>query len=69
MSGNNIADNVTSRNDESYTGQESAQAAVEFQKDVQVESVKQRKNSPLLIAGGAIVLVTLAAVALITEYF
>ena len=68
MPGNNIADNVTSRNDESYTGQESAQAAAEFQKDVQGDPVKQRKNSPLLIAGGAIVLATLAAVALITEY-
>ena len=69
MSGENIANNVTSRNDWSENGQEGAQAAAKLEKDGLGEPVKQRKNSPLLITGGAIVLVTLAVVALITEYF
>ncbi|WP_200343421.1 hypothetical protein [Rhodovibrio sodomensis] len=68
MSGNNIAGNVTARNDEDYTGQESAQAAAEFEQQAAGGPIKQRQNSPLLIAGGAIVVVTLALVALIGEY-
>jgi len=68
MPQNNIAENVTPRMDTEYTGQEAQQAASEFQQEVQGEPIKGRKNSPILIAGGAVVIVTLALVALITEY-
>lgn len=68
MPANNIAENVTPRNDEAYTGEEAEQAASEFKKDAAGEPLRGRKNSPLLIVGGAVVIVALALVALITEY-
>jgi len=67
MTGKNIADNVTTRNDEQYAGQEAEQAESEFEKAAEGQAVKG-KNSPILIVGGAVVLATLALVALITEY-
>lgn len=68
MPKSNVSENVTTRNDEEYSGQEAQHAASETKKAAQGEPIKGRKNSPILIAGGALVIVVLALVALITEY-
>lgn len=67
MPNNNISENVTPRKDEEYTGEEAQQAASETRKAAQGEPISGRKNSPILIAGGALVIVVLALVALISE--
>ena len=68
MPQNNMAETVTPLSDTENTGQEARQAASDLEQKAQDQPIKARKNSPILIAGGAVVIVALALVALVTEY-